>query len=281
MVAFLAAFVLLVVSGPHLRADPLAPSVTIEAQGTRESFTAAQLFARPDIRVITIEDIHYRKSMQYRAIRLQDLSNGLSVQQDGVVEAKARDGFVAEIPARLFSAAPRERSIPWIAVEDSADPWPNFEGRPTGAGPFYLVWERPLASGVAAEQWTYNLASLSIAQTPSERWPQLKVDAALPADDPARKGQQIFEQRCIACHRLNNGGASAIGPDLNLPMNPTEYLTPAGLRALIRNPKAVRTWPEQQMIGFQAADLSDRDLDDLIAYLRHMSDRKIDLENHE
>jgi mono/diheme cytochrome c family protein len=222
-----------------------------------------------------------RKSMQYRAIRLQDLLNGLSVQQDGVVEAKAGDGFVAEIPVRLFSAAPGERSIPWIAVEDSADPWPNFEGKPTGAGPFYLVWERPSASGVAAEQWTYNLASLSIAQTPSERWPQLKVDAALAANDPARKGQQIFEQRCIACHRLNNGGASAIGPDLNFPMNPTEYFTPAGLRALIRNPKAVRTWPEQQMIGFQTADLSDRDLDDLVVYLRHMSDRKMDLGNHD
>jgi hypothetical protein len=32
-------------------------------------------------------------------------------------------------------------------------------------------------------------------------------------------------------------------PDLNLPMNPTEYFTDTGLRALIRDPRTVRVWP--------------------------------------
>jgi hypothetical protein len=56
-------------------------------------------------------------------------------------------------------------------------------------------------------------------------------------------------------------------------MNATQYLTPQGLRSLIRNPKAVHTWPLQQMPRFDETMLRDVDLDALIAYLAHMSAR--------
>jgi hypothetical protein len=59
-----------------------------------------------------------------------------------------------------------------------------------------------------------------------------------------------------------------MGPDLGLPMNVTEYLTDTGLRAIVREPRAVRTWPQQQMPGFGPVSLPDTDLDALIAYLR-------------
>ena len=70
---------------------------------------------------------------------------------------------------------------------------------------------------------------------------------------------------------MNGGGASDSGPDLGRPMNPTQYLTEAGLRAIIRNPRAVRAWPAQQMIGFSKAIIPDDDLDALVAYLRAMA----------
>jgi hypothetical protein len=47
----------------------------------------------------------------------------------------------------------------------------------------------------------------------------------------------------------------------------TEYLTESGLRAIVRNPRAVRNWPLQQMPGFAPEAVSDSDLDALIAYL--------------
>jgi mono/diheme cytochrome c family protein len=43
------------------------------------------------------------------------------------------------------------------------------------------------------------------------------------------------------------------------------------LRALIRNPKAVRTWPQQIMPAFEEKKLSDADLDAVIAYLGQMA----------
>jgi len=43
------------------------------------------------------------------------------------------------------------------------------------------------------------------------------------------------------------------------------------LRSLIRNPKTVRTWPQQQMPGFDETMLREADLDALIAYLGYMA----------
>jgi cytochrome c1 len=72
----------------------------------------------------------------------------------------------------------------------------------------------------------------------------------------------------MPCHKLNGAGASGV-------MNPTEYTTPTGLHALIRDPKSVRTWPEQKMNGWPPDLLSDAEIDEIIAYLKHMAGRKI------
>jgi hypothetical protein len=51
-------------------------------------------------------------------------------------------------------------------------------------------------------------------------------------------------------------------------MPAVSYLTDAGLKQLIRNPAAVRTWPRQQM---PPTALADADIDAVIAYLRLIS----------
>jgi hypothetical protein len=56
-------------------------------------------------------------------------------------------------------------------------------------------------------------------------------------------------------------------------MNVTTYMTPEGLRALIRDPKSVRTWPQQKMPGFDAASVPDADIDALISFLGYVSKR--------
>lgn len=47
--------------------------------------------------------------------------------------------------------------------------------------------------------------------------------------------------------------------------------TEADLRALIRDPAAVRHWPAQQMPGFNESALSDSDLNAVIAYLNYLA----------
>ena len=118
------------------------------------------------------------------------------------------------------------------------------------------------------------MAKLVSQPSPAARWPALAVDPGLSPTDPIRAGQALFVVQCLTCHKLNGAGAADVGPDLNLPQNPTEYLTPQGLHDLIRNPKAVRTWPAQAMPPFPPDYLSDREIGLVIAYLKHMAGRK-------
>ena len=99
------------------------------------------------------------------------------------------------------------------------------------------------------------------------------VDAKLSADAPARRGQAVYTTQCLPCHRMKGAGAGEVGPDLGKPMSPVQYLSAKGLRELIRNPAGVRTWPQQQMPGFDETMLREADLDALVAYLAHMATR--------
>jgi hypothetical protein len=58
-------------------------------------------------------------------------------------------------------------------------------------------------------------------------------------------------------------------------MNPTEYMTEAGLHALIRDPKSVRTWPGMKMNGLPSDLRSDTEIGLFIGYLKHMAGRKV------
>ncbi|MBA2127193.1 cytochrome C [Hyphomicrobium methylovorum] len=242
----------------------------------KQRFTAAELFARSDTATLIVpNDVSYNREMTYRAVPLLGLiGSALKTVSVDTIEARATDGFVSHIPSALVLKGADGGAVAWIAVEDPQAPWPNLPNQKKSAGPFYLVWENPERSNVGREQWPYALASLSDAEDPIKRWPQLSVDEALPETSPEVRGRAAFITNCLPCHRLYGAGLGDIGPDLGKPMNVTQYMTEAGLRALIRDPKSVRTWPRQQMIGFDKATLSDADLSGLISYLTYLGKHK-------
>ncbi len=266
----LIAIVVVVVGAAPAAAGP--PVLRVEAGAMKRAFTATQLLADPATRTLEIPyDVAYGRPMRYRAIPLRRLLDGLPAQGIETLEARATNDFVAQIPWRLIGAASRGGAIPWIAIDDPAHPWPLLPGKTISAGPFALVWQYPERSKVAQEQWPFALASLSAVDDPVKRWPQLALPDGVPAGDPARRGQTVYIEECLPCHRMEGAGASDRGPDLGAPMPATAYMTKAGLAALIRNPKAVRTWPQQQMPGFAVATMSDADVAAVIAYLSRRS----------
>jgi len=59
----------------------------------------------------------------------------------------------------------------------------------------------------------------------------------------ARGVEGVFQQTCFCVpHDETGKGPSQVGPDLNLPLNPTEYLKESILPRYIRDPKSIRTW---------------------------------------
>jgi mono/diheme cytochrome c family protein len=162
----------------------------------------------------------------------------------------------------------------WLGIEPADPPWPRLPGKDLSANTFYIVWIGPAAATIRSEQWPYQVLRLASQPSPVARWPALDVAPSLPAKDSIRAGLALFVTQCLPCHTFNGAGASSVGPDLNQPMNPTQYMTKDGLHMLIRDPRAVRSWPGQQMPGFSAEQMSDREINLVIDYLRHMAARR-------
>lgn len=234
-------------------------------------WSSEQLLQHPQARDIDIDqDVAYKRPMRYRAIPVASLLQG--VKPEDHLQAVALDGFAAEMPAApLLQKGPAQA---WLAVQDPAKPWPPLgKGKPS-AGPFYLVWTNPQASGIRPEQWPFQIATIRSLAPVEQRFPALLPDPRLPANDPVRRGFALFQQNCLACHRLNGAGDAQFGPDLNLPHNPTEYFQPQYLRMYIRDPQRLRQWPQARMPGFAENVLNEQELDAVLAYLAHMAERK-------
>ncbi|HVJ55030.1 MAG TPA: cytochrome c [Aliidongia sp.] len=247
------------------------PALVITHGKVEHQFNAAELLAMPDTAYVTVQTDVFDHPTTYRAVPLLSLLGHAAGDQFDTLETRALDGFVSQIPLALIERGAKGGAVAWIAVEDPQHPWPPLPNKTVSAGPFYLVWEHPERSGVSTEQWPFQLASIAFTESPVHRWPQLAVPADLPDASPARHGQEVFLVQCLPCHRLNGGGTGEVGPDLARPMSPTQYLTDAGLRAIIRNTRAVRTWPGQQMDAFDKTALPDADLDAVVAYLHAMA----------
>jgi mono/diheme cytochrome c family protein len=251
------------------------PVLDVAIGGQTRHFGRDELLRRPDVSQVTVaNDVAYGKAMNYRAVPLPALLAGLKPPADTVIDTVATDGFVAHMPFDLLINTDPAKAVPWLAIEPADTPWPSLPGKTSSAGPFYIVWTGASVAAISSEQWPYQLKRLESQPLPVVRWPALDVDPALPANDPLRAGLALFVTQCLPCHTLNGAGASNMGPDLNQPMSPTQYITPDGLRALIRDPKSVRSWPAQQMPGFSPDQMSDREIDLVIGYLTHMAGRR-------
>ena len=258
--------------GQHASAQS---TLELDTDGTARAVSRQTLLARADAADIHVpRDIAYGRPMTFRAVPFAALLGDTPLPDDGVLETRAADGFAAQLPLDLVRRRAPAGATPWLAIEDPAHPWPKLPGKQVSAGPFYLVWLGPDASSVRGEQWPYQIVRITIESSPLARWPSLAVDAALPANDPARAGQRLFVTQCLACHRIDGAGSSHAGPDLNTPMNPVDYFQPAALRRYIRNPASVRDWPGRSMPAFPPDQLSDRELDQIVAYLAYRARRK-------
>ena len=251
------------------------PEVAVTIGGRATTYTAEALLAHPAATTITIpDDVAYKRAMTYRALPVAVLLTGVTPQDS--VRFVASDGFAATLPAGPLLATAEDGSRAYLAIEPAATPWPPLKaGSPATAGTFYLVWLRPERAKIKPEQWPYQIAKIDDVAPIATRFPALMPSATVSPSGPIRRGLEVFTTNCSVCHTLNLAGDAKVGPDLNVPYSPTEYLHDDALRRLIRDPQSLRHWPEAKMPAFDTKTIGARDLDDLIAYMRHMARRKV------
>ncbi len=248
-----------------------AAQLVVDLGNGSRTWQTQELLQLPQTQTITVpDDVSYKRDMQYRALPLAVLLNGIKTADH--LQAVALDGFAAELPAAPLLNSQGAQA--WLAIEDPAQPWPALASGKPSAGPFYLVWTHPEAGRISPEQWPFQVASIKRLAPVAERFPALLPDPALAANDPINQGFALFQKNCLACHRLNGAGDAQFGPDLNIPYSPTEYFGGEFLKRYIRDPQSLRQWPQAKMPGFSPAVLPDAELQMLIGYLQHMAGRK-------
>lgn len=252
-------------------AAPAEPTLTVVAGGRTAIYTPTGLASLPAATSVKVAaDFAYKRAMTFRAVPLAVLLEG-TAQDDGVRITSA-DGFRTTLPAAALLAP----GSAYLAVEPADAPWPPLKaGESATAGPFYLVWARSDRAAPSREQWPFQIVKMEAVATPAKRFPMTAPAASVPANHPIRIGYAAYQKHCASCHTVNGGGDSSLGPDLNIPYNPTEYLRPEALRRLIRDPQSLHRWPESRMPAFDSKALPDRELAELVAYLRHMADHKV------
>jgi mono/diheme cytochrome c family protein len=224
-------------------------------------------------REVAVDDPYYGAAKRFRALPLAAvLARGFgedAVQSEefarAEIQLRARDGYT-----RSASGATLLASGGFLAYGDAERPegFSPIDRRQVDPAPFYLVWQGEGRRDTNVWPWPYQLVEIEIADF-AKSFPHVVPPDATP-DSPVQRGFALFRAQCLACHSINGEGGK-VGPELNVPRSIVEYRDPGVLRAFIRDPGAFRytSMPPHP-------DLTDADLDALLAYFTHMSAHKHD-----
>jgi mono/diheme cytochrome c family protein len=212
--------------------------------------------------------------VKYDGFLLRDLlaKEGISpCDRRQQITFKASDGYTVKRPLEDFIASDSHDTAAYLAIgEHGATPdalWRTLkEGREdVTPAPYALIWSGDYNSVSKNRPWPHMIIEIAFSESGSD--PRTPGDGAPVA---VKKGADLFTANCSACHSINLSGG-IVGPELNVPMNITEYWEDLMLRKVITEPTAVRAG--SRMPSF--SHLSGEDLTALIEYLSYMKDKKL------
>lgn len=253
-----------------------AGSLTVNWPGGSRDFTREELWNHAQATELSIADqaAHSGQKITFHAVPMPAIFEGITFEQGETLEFDSLDGFSLSLdPAQVLNTD-KDKARAYLAIEDPSHPWPKLKDGKSTAGPLYLVWENPEKSDIGQEQWPFQLRSFSLKASIESRFPALVPQPEVGKEDPIYRGYQAFLKNCFSCHTLNGEGTSRMGPDLNWPHSPTEYLQEEYFRKLVRDPQSLRSWKGSRMSSFSQEMLPEPTLDDLIAYLRHKAEHR-------
>lgn len=229
----------------------------------RGTFTLAQLRARVGEETVSGFDPYYQRVKHWRALPLEPVLR-LSFPEGDLrtkeFTLRASDGYTVPLSgSRLLEGGAL------LAFADADGPWEPIGAQHANPGPWYLVWKDAAQTDLTTHPRPWALASIAIE--PFEAVFPLVVPKT--KDAKVQQGFALFRRQCITCHAINQQGGR-VGPELNVPMNVTEYRDEAFLRAWVRNPFAFRV-----SVMPASPQLGEDELTALLAYLAAMKDAKI------
>ena len=224
---------------------------------------------------VTVDNPTDSKVHTYEGISLPvllELVFGKTWSSFDLVRFVTQDGYQPVIPT--------ERIIAGSGVIATGEKgYPGFgklqrkNGESVDPGPIYLVWENINDKGSREDpwiSWPWQITGIELSSFKRE-FP--RSAPPLLSGNPAMEGFLAFRQHCIKCHTINGDGGN-FGPELNYPVNVTEYWNEEWLARYIADPQSIRT--NSKMIPFYR-DVKNRQavISSIILYLKAMKDNKI------
>ena len=146
-------------------------------------------------------------------------------------------------------------------------------GEVIAPGAFYLMWENINDVSAKKDNWlsgAWQLTRIELTNFAQEYPRSSPPDTT---DSKVNRGFIAFQQHCIKCHTINgDGGREA--PELNYPMNVTEYWQEDVLVKFIADPQRVR-YGSKMLAFYRDTDNQAELIESVIAYLKSMRNKKI------
>lgn len=251
-------------------------SLTFKDHGTevkKLEQTALESLAGPQS--WTVYEPHEKKERSYRVMpftQLMDKVYGVKWRNAEEILFTCIDGYQPSIPTEKFLKYEAGIAFP----ENTAD---SFElvntlqnNEKISLKPYYLIWNNLKSKDLrmeGASDIPYQVVGIDLIAF-SAKFPKLFPGKNATASVTA--GFLHFRKHCLNCHTINgDGGGKA--PELNIPMNVTEYWKPKALKQWIANPASVRHNTTMPALN---PDLPERRkvIDQIVSYLKAMSKNK-------
>jgi mono/diheme cytochrome c family protein len=244
------------------------------------SLTAGALTQAVAPRPVRVFDPYEQTEVTFTALPLAgvlDQAYGSSWREHEAILFTCRDGYQPTIPVRRVLAQQAFLAFerPENGSRDGFTILKYEEGtrKRIDLAPFYVIWENLVDARTRSEGdygWPYQVERIDLVSFRS-RFGEMTPPEDAPASVLA--GFEAFVVHCSKCHPVNGHGGT-IGPELNYPANPTEYMKDEWLRRWIDDPAKVRYAPRMPPLN-PALPRRARVIDEIVAYLQAMTEHKI------
>ncbi|HRF73938.1 MAG TPA: cytochrome c [Accumulibacter sp.] len=237
--------------------------LTVDSERGSQSLSIDDLRGRLPTTEIEVLNPDLGRSVRYLTFALADVLKLMDAGDAEDLVFHCLDGYQSNTSAANVATLDLRLAYGEDGVPGQWSPIPTGKTM-TNPAPFIVISAN--TSDAKTFSWPFQMNRIEGVSF-ARKFP-LILPAGVSADSAIARGFTVFREQCLKCHSVNLQGGE-VGPELNIPQNITEYRSTRFLRQWLRDPSQFRA-----RARMPATQLTPPEIDEVIAYLRHMANHK-------